>query len=264
MAKPSSSDQIKGLIDALKVLFRHLGFRQADLATQLGISRATLKRRMTGKGLTVVALSQLCAIAGVTLGELYELAHATTDTHLRRLTLAQESAPHADVRLGFVFSRLQLGWTAEEIQRECKIAQAPLVAYLIRLEKLGLIDLLPGNRVRLRTARDIEWRRHGPMWHSVDRYLKDIFDMTDSDDPDLSRRVAVVKLSPASVAQIDEMFHAVQTQVRRLADSDRSVLADDKSWYAMLLGARPFEIDLSAKSELPWWRRKAAKPKRRR
>lgn len=257
MSKSSGYEQTIRLVEALKAEFRQQGIRQATIAAALGISRATLKRRWAGKSLTVSALHQLCALAGITLAELHEMAHATGDTRLRRLSLEQENALHGDARLGFIFSRVQLGWTAEEIQRECKISHAALVTHLLRLEKLGLIKLMPGNRIRLSTARNVEWRHHGPMWHSVDRYLKDIFTMTDSDDPELNRRIAVVKLSQASATQIDELFHSVQTEVRRLANNDRAILSDDKTWYAVLLGARPFEIDLGAKAELPWWRRGA-------
>jgi hypothetical protein len=93
------------------------------------------------------------------------------------------------------------------------------------------------------------------MWRSVDRYLKDIFTMTDSDDAELSRRIAVVRLSAPSVAQIDRLFHDVQTEIRRIAQDDRRVPTDEKTWYALLLGARPFEIDLDTADEIPWRRR---------
>ena len=93
------------------------------------------------------------------------------------------------------------------------------------------------------------------MWHSVDRYLKDIFTMTDSDGEELTRRIAVVRLSDSSIAQIDRLFHYVQAEVRRLAQNDRQVPTDEKVWYAVLLGALPFVIDLGAPADLPWYRR---------
>jgi transcriptional regulator with XRE-family HTH domain len=245
------------LIETLKSLFRSHGLRHADIATALKISRTTLKRRLSGQGLTIDQLEALSSLVDVTLGELVELSAVGQDKRLRRLSLEQEKALHEDVRLGFIFTRLREGWTAAEIQRECKIGEARLVGYLVRLEKLGLIDLLPGNRVRLHTVRDIDWRKHGPMWHSVDRYLSDIFSMMDSDDAELDRRVAVVKLTPASVSQLDDMFRHLQLEVRRMANKDRSAEPDAKSWYAVLMGARPFEMDLDADADIPWWRKGA-------
>ncbi|HEX4506864.1 MAG TPA: helix-turn-helix domain-containing protein [Alphaproteobacteria bacterium] len=243
------------LIETLKSLFRSHGLRQADIAVALKLSRTTLKRRLSGQGLTIDALEALCGLVDVSLAELVELAAVGQDKRLRRLSLEQENALHEDVRLGFIFTRLREGWSATEIQRECRIGEAPLVGYLVRLEKLGLIDLLPGNRVRLHTVRDIDWRKHGPMWHSVDRYLADIFSMMDSDDAELDRRIAVVKLTPASVSQLDDMFRHLQMEVRRLANKDRSAEPDDKSWYAVLMGARPFEMDLDSDADIPWWRK---------
>jgi hypothetical protein len=109
--------------------------------------------------------------------------------------------------------------------------------------------------VRLHTVRDIDWRKNGPMWHSVDRYLSDIFMMTDSDDAEMARRVAVVKLTPTSIAQVDEMFRHLQMEIRRMAHADRAASSASKSWYAVLLGARPFEMDLDSAADIPWWRK---------
>jgi transcriptional regulator with XRE-family HTH domain len=264
MAHSKDRDRGKGqaprLIEALKSLFRSHGLRHADIAVSLGLSRTTLKRRLSGQGLTIDLLESLCALVDVTLNELFELAAVNDDKRLKRLTLEQENALHADVRLGFIFTRLREGWSAGEIQRECRIGEAPLVGFLVRLEKLGLIDLLPGNRVRLHTVRDIDWRKNGPMWHSVDRYLSDIFAMMDSDDAEMARRVAVVKLTQASIGQLDDLFHELQTEIRRLANNDRTAATDSKSWYAVLLGARPFEMDLDSTAEIPWWRRGSRPP----
>jgi transcriptional regulator with XRE-family HTH domain len=256
---PNAKDQGQAarLTETLKSLFRAHGLRHADIAAALDISRTTLKRRLAGNGLTIDLLEQLCALVDVTMNELFELAAVDNDKKLKRLTLEQENALHADVRLGFIFTRLREGWSAAEIQRECRIAEAPLVSYLVQLEKLGLIDLLPGNRVRLHTVRDIDWRKNGPMWHSVDRYLSDIFMMTDSDDAEMARRVAVVKLTPTSIAQLDEMFRHLQMEIRRMAHADRAAASDSKSWYAVLLGARPFEMDLDSAADIPWWRKGA-------
>jgi transcriptional regulator with XRE-family HTH domain len=98
------------LIETLKSLFRTHGLRHADIAAALKLSRTTLKRRLSGQGLTIDSLEALCGLVDVTLAELVELAAVNQDKRLRRLSLEQENALHADVRLGFIFTRLRDGW----------------------------------------------------------------------------------------------------------------------------------------------------------
>ena len=117
------------LIETLKSIIPTHGLRQADIAAALKLSRTTLKRRLSGQGLTIDALEALCGLVDVSLAELVELAAVGQDKRQRRLSLEQENALHADVRLGFIFTRLREGWSAGEIQRECRIAEAPLVGF---------------------------------------------------------------------------------------------------------------------------------------
>src|SRR6202000_3194019 len=105
---PHRKDQAQSarLIETLKSLFRSHGLRQADIAAALKLSRTTLKRRLSGQGLTIELLEALCERVDVSLAELVELAAVNQDKRMKRLSLEQENALHADVRLGFIFTRL--------------------------------------------------------------------------------------------------------------------------------------------------------------
>lgn len=46
-----------------------------------------------------------------------------------------------------------------------RFTEAECLQHLLRLDRLRLIDLLPGNRVRLNVARDFEWLPKGPIRH---------------------------------------------------------------------------------------------------
>lgn len=258
--RQKDNSQVERLLETLKWLFKSRGMRYVDVASALGVSRTTLKRRLAGKGLTVDLLESLSDLAGLGLNELFDIANAGADPRRRRLSPKQEEALLADGPLGFIFGRIREGWSAQELQQECNINEARLVGYLVALEKLGLIDLLPGNRIRLRTARDIDWRKPGLMWHALNRHMKEIFAMTDPEDSESARRIAIVKLSAASIAQIEGLFEGVQAEVRRLAHNDRSIVAENKFWYAILLGGRPFDMNFEESEGLPWKRRGAAAP----
>src|SRR5690606_15586162 len=79
------------------------------------------------------------------------------------LSISQENLLANDRSLLITFYLLLNGWNACEIQEEYKLTKAQLTKRLTTLDKHKLIELLPYNKVKLTTARQIIWRRGGPI-----------------------------------------------------------------------------------------------------
>ena len=156
MAQSSQSQQqVPALTEALKQLFRARGLPQRVIAEKLGVTPRTVKRWLTGKGLTLQVVEKLCDLLGMTFIEFCEIAKDDLDVRPKRLSPQQERMLLADPHLTFVFNLLMRGWSAQEIQGETGMSKATLVGYLVRLEKLGMIELMPENRVRLLFSRNV-------------------------------------------------------------------------------------------------------------
>lgn len=46
---------------------------------------------------------------------------------------------------------------------EYRLTRAECVKYLLMLDRMGLVELLPGDRIRPRVARDFDWSPDGPI-----------------------------------------------------------------------------------------------------
>jgi len=54
-------------------------------------------------------------------------------------------------------------WTLAEMVATYRLTEAECLERLLRLDRLGLIELLPGNRIRIKVARDFDWLPEGPI-----------------------------------------------------------------------------------------------------
>lgn len=54
-------------------------------------------------------------------------------------------------------------WHQDGVLLQFDFSLAQWIALLVRLDRPGIIELMPGNRGRPLTARDFRWRAHGPM-----------------------------------------------------------------------------------------------------
>ncbi|MEF8728557.1 MAG: XRE family transcriptional regulator, partial [Accumulibacter sp.] len=52
---------------------------------------------------------------------------------------------------------------AEEILATYELSEVQLVTALTQLDRIGIIDLRPGNRYRLKVAKGFRWLPHGPV-----------------------------------------------------------------------------------------------------
>ncbi|MEO8924547.1 MAG: XRE family transcriptional regulator, partial [Caldimonas sp.] len=72
-------------------------------------------------------------------------------------------------------------WTFEAMTHEYLFTDAECVTYLARLDRLGIIELRPLNRYRLKVAKGFRWLPHGPVMqyfreHVASDYLSGGFD----------------------------------------------------------------------------------------
>src|SRR5207244_1090676 len=154
------------LVAELKRALRERGLTYQAVARQLELSLATVKRLFARGDFSLERFERGCELAGLGMRELLERA----DEHsapTKQLTLTQEREIVADPRLLLVTWLVLNRTPFEEITRWYRFNERELLRCFIRLDRLKVIELQPGNRARLLVSRRFSWRPGGP----VQRYL---------------------------------------------------------------------------------------------
>src|SRR5919205_2255755 len=150
------------LLDVVKAALRQRGITYAQVAAALDLSESSVKRLFAHKDMPLTRLESICAVMELELADLFELAQSA-QRRLTELTAEQERALVDDPKLLMVGVLVLSHWTVEQILEQYQLSQAQLVGLLTRLDRLRIIDLLPGNRIKVRLARNFNWRKGGPI-----------------------------------------------------------------------------------------------------
>lgn len=156
------------IVAELKRALRERGLTYASVARQLAVSLATVKRLFASGDFSLERVERICELLGVSLRDILERA-AERSAPTNQLTLAQEREIIADPKLFLVTWLVLNRMTVEDITRLYRFSDREIVRCLIRLDRLKVIELQPGNRVRLLVSRRFSWRPGGP----VQRYIHD-------------------------------------------------------------------------------------------
>lgn len=230
--------QSKILKDILKQQIRIRGMRYQDIADHLGVSVMTIKRHLNSERVPIEALEDIASCVGLSLIELAEFAKLSGGRQTLDLELQQESALAANYELALVRLLLYNGLTAEEIMTEYGVDESTLVSLLTRLDRLKLIELLPGNRVRILGSRHIEWRPGGPMRYQIERDIRDNFVKMDFANTENFYGYETARLSRSSIVQIEEHMRQLVRTIRILQKVDQGVPNEQKQWYTVLVAQR--------------------------
>jgi hypothetical protein len=112
--------------------------------------------------------------------EITQEANAS-NTRIHTLTEVQEKELVSDTKLLLVAVCAVNHWQFAEILQTYQLSETECLRKLLRLDKLNLISLLPGNRIRLNIARDFDWLQNGPIrayfrQHGLAEFLRAHFD----------------------------------------------------------------------------------------
>ena len=122
-------------------------------------------------------------------------------------------------------------WTAAEILQTYRLTEPELVQILARLDSIGVIDLLPGNRIKLKLARNFAWRKGGPLQRFFEaRVQRQFFESSFLGSGEL-RLMVHASLSPHSNALLQQRMKKIAEEFDALVSSElsRSCLASPKS-----------------------------------
>ena len=168
------------LVQALKAELKAAGITYADLAPQLGMAESSIKRIFAKADMP---LSRIDEVLRVLKMDFAELARKVADAQPLRHELSeeQEAAVIADRKLLLLAICCLSQWTYEQMVATYSFTEAECVRYLVRLDKLGIIELRPLNRYRLKVAKGFRWRPNGPVMayfreHVADDYFSGGFD----------------------------------------------------------------------------------------
>jgi DNA-binding Xre family transcriptional regulator len=233
------------LVQAIKQELKAARMTYADLAVALGMAESSVKR-MLAKG--DMALSRVDEICRALKLDFAELARRVADAQplLREMTLEQERAVVADKKLLLVAICVLSQWTLEQITAYYRLSDAECIKYLVQLDRIGIIELRPLNRYRLKLAKTFRWRPHGPVMdyfreNALLDYFSGGFDGTGEGlllvHGSVSRTMA-----PAFL----ERLQRVAQDFAQQHQTDQKLDPKDREGYTLLLGMRSWEFEAFA------------------
>jgi hypothetical protein len=233
--------QTQAIHAALKRLLRAHGRTYAGAAGVLGLSEASVKRLFARGELSLERLERLCDWIGVDLAELVAASQAVQPA-LTELTPEQERELLRDPALLLTAFLVLNRWSEAEILAQYRFAKPELDLRLIRLERLGMVELLPFDRIRLRTSRNFAWRKDGPIQQYFAERVLPEFLATRFDRPGEHAHFVGGMLSRASMRKLQDGLDALVRQFDALVEQDLALPVAERDGASLFLGVRPWEF----------------------
>lgn len=232
--------QTQQLVGSLKQVLRNQKITYAQVALKLEMSEASVKRMFSKGSFTLERLEQIADIANVRIAELATMADEAPQP-ITHLTPDQENQLIEDGKLLLVAFMVLNGWTIEQVTATFDIEELEMVRKLAQLDRLGMVELLPGNRVRRLVSRNFSWRKNGPVARYFEREIKK--DLLDSRFAGAGEHLRFVGglMSRSSLRRMHQSIEDLAQRFDELVQQDSDLETHDKVGVGAVFAIRPWE-----------------------
>jgi DNA-binding Xre family transcriptional regulator len=233
------------LVLALKRELKSAQMTYADLAQALGMAESSIKRMLARGDMPLSRIDAICRALKI---DFAELARKIADAQplLAGLSEAQEKAVVADKKLLLAAICVLSQWTHEQIVQRYRVSEAECIKYLAQLDRIGIIELKPLNRYRLKLAKTFRWRPHGPVMdyfreNALLDYFSGGFDGTGE-----GLLLVHGSISRGLAPSFLERMQRVAQDFAQQHQADQKMGEKDREGYTLLLGMRSWEFEAFA------------------
>ena len=225
------------IIDALKRQLKVRGITYKGLAEKLELSESAVKHMFSTGNFSLRRLDELCAVLELDFTDLVSLSEAM-EPRIEELSVEQEQEIVNDIRLLLVAYCLINYWSFDEIVERYDISPQEGLKYLRRLDRMRIIELQPGDRVRLLIANNFSWRKNGAIEKFFRSRVQSEFFRHDFADDSSIRIVKNGMLTRKSHVQLMEKLKSAGDHFDDLSWDERRVPAADRHGTTMVLAIR--------------------------
>lgn len=231
------------LLEALKHEMRRQGRTYVEAAEVLGLSEASIKRLFSEQSFSLDRLDTLCQWLGLEISDLVQLMESSQQ-RVTQLTEDQERELVSDISLLLMAHSLLNHWVFEEVISTYRISELEGIRLLARLDRMGVIQMLPHNRVKLLISRTFHWRPNGPIQAFFEKHVQNEFFHSRFNGPGEARLFLTGMLSRRSNEEIRRRMEKLAMEFNLLHREDETLPLDQRFGSSLVLAMRPWEVQV--------------------
>lgn len=235
--------QTRELIKSLKTALKAQGKTYADVAQELGLTEASVKRLFSKHSFSLSRLDQVCHMLEMEITDLVQLMNEQQQ-RLQQLTIEQEKEITGNVTLTLVAVCVLNRWTMDDILAYYHISETECVQHLARLDRLKVIELLPKNRIRLLVAPNFSWRENGPIQLFFQKKISQEFFNTSFNRDDECLIVLNGMFSSQSNAELQRKLKRLAREFDLLNNDDAALDLENRNGTTLVLAMRGWQYGL--------------------
>ena len=234
-----SNSQIPAVVDELKRALKAKGLTYAELAKRLELSEPAIKRTFAQHKFSLDRLEKIAALAGLELAELFERC-ARKPPAITQLSIRQEQELFGDIKLLLMANLVLNRWSFDDILEHFEFDQHEAIRALARLDRMRMIELLPGNSYRLLVSRRFSWRRNGPVQRFFKTQVQTAF--FDSQFDQAGEKLAFLSgmLSRANLVRFGASIDRLAAEFDELAQEDEGLPVTERFTTSLVVALRPW------------------------
>ncbi|MEM7281129.1 MAG: helix-turn-helix transcriptional regulator [Pseudomonadota bacterium] len=228
------------IIQIIKSQLKSQGVNYKSLAVSLNLSESAVKRMLASGNMSLKRLDEICDVLGLDFAELLRLLDQTQE-RLQGLSEADEERLVGDPRLLLVAYCVVNGWEAEHILKRYRLTEIEIIPLLAELDRMKLIELLPGNRIRRLLGNNFRWKSNGP----IERFFRsqvqqEFLGSTFSGQNDL-HLVKNADITPAAMSRLAERISMIGRLFDDLTRDERHIPQNERRGTTMVLAIRHWQ-----------------------
>lgn len=233
--------QTRPLIDTLKQELRKQRVTYKDVSRVLDLSETSVKRLFAEEAFSIKRLEKICEMLHLGISDLVHLMEKNIEL-TTQLSPAQERELVSDVKLLLVAMLLMNKLGFDEIIGIYDISETEGIRLLARLDRMKLIELLPGNRVKLMISPNFNWIPDGPIQRFFESRVQLEFLNSKFNSPG-EYRVFVSGMIPRSAnAEIIRKMRHLAQEMNDLNVESESLPLEQRFGTSLMMAIRPWEI----------------------
>lgn len=226
------------LVDVLRRELKARRITYQELARRISVSESSVKRMFSNRNLTLQKLDQILDATEISLHDLTSRSYE--ESMVEQLSYEQEEELIRDRKKFIVAVSAMNFLTVQQITTIYDISHTEVIAYLVQLDHLGILELLPNNRIKLLLSRSFRWLPNGPIQqlHRQESFA-DFLNSNFSDKHDFMQFVNVLLSKQSSailLTRLKQLAHDITDQHQ----IDAAIPFEDKHRMSFMLSARPW------------------------